>query len=346
MEVHRLETITRLGLYDCGLSPDGQAVAAVYQEDEGPRLGVWRTKGCDWVRELALPGTSIEGPALPERTPVPGYARPRFSPDGRRLAAASLEGGGVTVWSLPEGTLLFEHTPAEGAGVAAHAFGPGGETIALGDGDRLELWSVDEGTWLASVALPAEVQALGPSADGRLVGVGLRAGGALVVDLEGREVVARRPEIAQPVTSLGFHPSNRWLLAATAPSFAMEGGRRKKTGHGWAHLWNYDTNEEIVRIPCDYHAVLVGGGEYLATLTDNSRSLWVWRPLENEVTLHIENVVPEVMIDDERGYEGRRVSLAATPAGDTVAVAGLSRPFSAVGALHLYAFQAEAVPQV
>lgn len=345
MEIRRLQTLTRLGLWDCDLSPDGQAVAAVYQEDEGPQLGVWRTRGCDWLHELALPGTPIAGPTLPERTPVPTYARPRFSPDGRRLAAARREGSGLTVWSLEQGKAIFEHAPDRGAVVAAHAFGPDGQTVVLAQGDLLQTWSVDEGRWLTALAMPAEVTSLRTSADGRLLGVGLQAGGAAVVDLEAQEVVARRPEIEQPVTALGFHPGQRWLLAATAPSFDTSSGRRQRTAHGWAHLWNYVSGEEVARIPCDYQAVLLGGGEYLATLTDTSRSLWVWHIARDEVAAYIDNVVPEAMVDDERGFEGRSVSLAATPAGDVLAVAGLSRPFSAVGVLRLYAFQAEAVPQ-
>jgi len=345
MEIRRLETITRLGLYDCGLSPDGQAVAAVYQEDEGPRLGIWRTRGCDWVHEVALPGRGIEGPTLPPETPTVTYTRPRFSPDGQRLAAAHVQRG-VTVWALPQGEILFDHTFDRGEPVAAHAFGPSGRTLAVAQGDRVQFWSVDDRRWLAAVAMPSEVASLGASADGQLLGVGLQAGGAAVVDVPSRQVVAHRPEITQTVTALAFAPEEPWLLAATAPSFEVVGGRRHRTEHGWAHLWNYRTGQEVARIPCDNHAALLGAGRYLATLTDNSRSLWIWHILRNEVVAHIENVVPEAMVDEERGFEGRRATLTATPAGDVVAVAGLNRPFSAVGALHLYAFQAEAVPQL
>ncbi len=346
MEIRRLETITRLGLYDCDLSPDGQAVAAVYQEDEGPRLGVWDATGCGRVREVALPGTAIEGPALPRETPAPTYLRPRFSPDGERLALAR-DKGGITVWTLPDGRVIFDQPPKQGGTpAAAHAFGPGGESLVIAQGERLELWGIEQAKWLWGLGLAAEVESLRASADGRLLGVGLRAGGAAVVDLEARQIVAARPEITQPVTALAFAPEDSWLLAATAPSFIEVGGRRERAGHGWAYLWNYRTGQEIARIPCDYHAALLGRGRYVATLTDNSRSLWIWRITEYEVTAHIENVVPEAIVDDERGYEGRRVTLTATPAGDVIAVAGLNRPFSAVGALHLYAFQVEAVPQL
>ncbi|HOG45838.1 MAG TPA: WD40 repeat domain-containing protein [Anaerolineae bacterium] len=345
MEIRRLETITRLGLWDCDLSPDGQAVAAVYQEDEGPRLGVWRTTGCDWVREVALPGTAIEGPMLPQQTPQVTYARPRFSPDGRRLAAAR-KGGGVTVWSLPDGEMVLDYVPQGGREVATHAFGPSGESIAIAQGNRLELWGIERGEWLWVLGLAGPIASMRSAANGQLIAVGLRSGGAVVVDLEARHIVAARPEIAQPVTALAFHPSEPQLLAATAPTFLEAGGRLHQAAHGWAYLWDYRTGEDVARIPCDYHAALLGGGRFVATLTDNSRSLWIWRIPEYEVAAHIANVVPEVMVDEERGFAGRRVTLTATPAGDVLAVAGLSRPFSAVGALHLYAFQAEAVPQL
>lgn len=328
MQIEPLETITRLGLSDCDVSPDGQAVAAPYQEDDGFRLGVWFTRACNWLADLLLPGP---------------YHEPRFAPGGRRLAARQ-DGEEVTVWSLPEGRELFARYRQGGAQMAALAFGPEGETVAIAQGDRLGLFAVGDGSALGSLAMPAQVRALRSSADGRLLAVGLEAGGAVVADLEGPQVMAALPGIDQPVNTLSFHPQRPWLLAATTPSFAVVGGRPRRTGHGWAEVWNYETGQRIARVPCDYQAALLGQGEYLATLTNNSRSLWVWQIPQQELVAHIEEVVPELLIDDQ-GHETRRATLAASAAGDVLAVAGLSRPVSAAGVLRLYAFQMEAVPR-
>lgn len=328
MEIRPLQTITRLGLFDCDLSPDGAAVAAVYQEEEGQHLGVWSVTGCNWLLDLALAGP---------------YARPRFGPLGRRLAAAR-ERERLTVWSLDEGKVLFDMERGRGDEITAHAFGPGERTVAIAQGDRVGIWGVEDGAWQATLAMPGEIHAMESSPDGRLLGVGLAAGGAVVVDLEAQDVIATLPQIAQPVSTLAFHPMQAWLLTATEPSFRMTGHRRERTAHGWAQVWNYRTGEEVVRIPCDYQAALLGKGHYLATLTDNSRSLWVWQVPEAALVAHIENVVPNVVVD-ERGFEGRQVTLSATPRGDLLAVSGLVRPISPVGVLRIYAFSTEAVPE-
>jgi WD40 repeat protein len=329
MRIRPLETITRPGLWDCDVSPDGQAVAAPYREDDGLRLGVWSTAGCNPLLSLDLPGP---------------YTRPRFAQRGGRLAAAR-EGEEVTVWSLTDGRRLYSRTREGGAPISGHAFGHGGETLAVAQGDRVSLFEIEGGAYLATVAAPAEIGALRSSPDGQLLAVGLRAGGVLVVDLEARETVATLPGIEQPVVALSFHPREPWILAATAPSFAQAGEARRRLTHGWAHIQSYRTGEEIARIPCDYQAVLVGEGRYVATLTNNSRNLWFWQIVPDvDIVAHIENVAPELAVE-RTGQETRQVTLAATPSGDLLAVAGLARPVSAAGVLRLYAIQPEAAPQ-
>ena len=328
MEIQRLETVTRLGLYDCDLSPDGQVVAAVYQEDDGYCLGLWSTVGCSQLQDIPLPAA---------------YARPRFDPDGRQLAAVR-GSERLTAWSVAEGRVIFEVGRNGGAEITAHAFGPRGLTVAIAHGDSVSFWHVETGRWLASVPMPGRVRSLRASGDGHLLGVGLEAGGAVVVDGEGTRVVATLPAIHQPVSALSFHPHQPWLLTATAPSFTRTGSRLQRTEHGWAELWNYATGVSLARVPCDYQAVLLGEGRFVANLTNNSRSLWVWQVPETRLVAHIENAVPELLID-ERGHEERRATLAATPRGDLLAVAGLTRSISAAGVLRLFAFHAEAVPQ-
>ncbi|MDI7275253.1 MAG: hypothetical protein QME94_04685 [Anaerolineae bacterium] len=329
MRIQPLETITRLGLWDCDLSPDGQMVAAPYREDDGLRLGVWSTTGCRPLLTLDLPGP---------------YTRPRFAPRGALLSAAR-QGEEVTAWSLPDGRRLFSRSREGGAPIAAHAFGPDGTSIAIAQGDRMSLFEVEGSAYIATLAAPAEITSLRASGDGRLLAVGLEAGGALVVDLVSRERVASLPGIGQPAVTVALHPTEPWLLAATAPSFADVEGARERVEHGWAHVLNYVTGGEIARIACDYQAALLGGGRYLATLTNNSRNLWIWQIVPTiDLVGHIENVAPELAVE-RTGEETRRVTLSATPDGDLLAIAGLSRPVSAAGALHLYAFQPEAAPQ-
>ena len=327
MEIRPLETITRLNLYDCDLSPDGRMVAAVYQEDEGPYLGIWTTSGCRPLAALELAGP---------------YRRPCFSPDGRLLAAAG-DGEQVTVWSVPEGQPRFVQDRMGGDPIVAHAFGPSGASLAIAQGRQLSLWSLSGGECLAGIELPGEITCLRSSPAARLLGVGMLEGGAAVVEWQALAVTARLDAIPQAVSALCFHPAHPWLLLATAPTFEVSQGHQRRLEHGWAELWDYRARQRVARVACDYHAVLAGGGHYVATLTNNSRSLWFWRLGEEpELTAHIENAVPELLVD-ERGHEVRRVTLAATPAGDLLAVGSLTRPFSAVGTLRLLAIEAEPV---
>ena len=258
MHIRPLETITRLDLYDCDLSPDGQMVAAVYREDEGPYLGLWTTSGCRPLAALRLPGP---------------YRRPCFSPDGRLLAAAG-DGEQVTVWSVPEGQVRFVQDRMGGAPIVAHAFGPSGGSLAIAQGRRLTMWSLPGGALLAGIDLPGEIACLRSSPAGRLLGVGLRQGGAAVIEWQALAVSSRLEEIVQPVSALCFHPAHPWLLVATTPTFKVSDGRQQRLEHGWAELWDYRARRRVARVACDYHAVLAGGGHYVATLTNNSRSLW------------------------------------------------------------------------
>ncbi|MGQ9682434.1 MAG: WD40 repeat domain-containing protein [Anaerolineae bacterium] len=327
MQIRPLETITRLNLYDCDLSPDGQMVAAVYQEDEGPYLGLWTTSGCRPLAALRLAGP---------------YRRPCFSPDGRLLAAAG-EGEQVTVWSVPEGRVRFVQDRMGSGPIVAHAFGPSGAALAIAQGRRLTLRSLPNGDLLAAFDLPGEITCLRSSPAGRLLGVGLLQGGAVVIEWQALAVSSRLDKILQPVSALCFHPAHPWLLVATTPTFEVNNGRQRRLEHGWAELWDYRSHWQVARVACDYHAVLAGGGHYVATLTNNSRSLWFWRLGEEpELSAHIENAVPELLVD-ERGHEVRHVTLAATPAGDLLALGSLTRPFSAVGTLRLLAIEAEPV---
>ena len=74
---------------------------------------------------------------------LPGGGVAAFSPDGRRIAVTTKEGG-IKINGLPSGTEM-RAIPATGAGVVALVYAPDGETIVSVNGDTtLLVWRADE----------------------------------------------------------------------------------------------------------------------------------------------------------------------------------------------------------
>jgi WD40 repeat protein/serine/threonine protein kinase len=150
-----------------------------------------------------------------------------FSPDGARLAAASLDGS-VVVWALPERRVEIESH--HGSGQADAAFSPDGLHLATAGMDGVvRVWRV------ASRRIVNELHAGGPigrlvfSPDGGYLAVPVLSQGVRIFDL-GRP--ARRQFIPCPQTS-NLH------VADFAPP------RRIAVPCGPVQIWNVETGERV-----------------------------------------------------------------------------------------------------
>jgi WD40 repeat protein len=112
-------------------SPDGRLVAGEGSDD----VFVW----------------SVEGAGLVARMRAPQVTALSFSPDGRRLATGSLDGG-LTVWEARTGRQLDALTGNLGQ-VMDLAFAPDGASLATSSSDgTLRLWEVGTGRHTLTIA--------------------------------------------------------------------------------------------------------------------------------------------------------------------------------------------------
>src|SRR5439155_10128134 len=76
-----------------------------------------------------------------------------FSPDGRTLAVADPNAGGVRRFEMPTGEEDWLESDWDEGDVGRVAFSPDGRALAgLSDGEGLEIWSV--GSWARRWSLP------------------------------------------------------------------------------------------------------------------------------------------------------------------------------------------------
>jgi Tol biopolymer transport system component len=213
------------------LSPDGRSVAYVANRDSESDL---------WVGLVA-------GDSPLRLTQEPSYKyRPRWSPDGTRIAYAQLNGAGLfDIWTVPAlggpPRLLI-------ANATEPAWSPDGRTLAYSDLDTASLWIADAGG-----GNPRQLTAPEPfmahreaafSRDGRRVAfVRRRAGGGpqaalVILDLGSgalRTVLSEGSLILSPVWSVGdrhlYFTSNRWG-AINVWRVALDGGQLEQISSG------------------------------------------------------------------------------------------------------------------
>jgi WD40 repeat protein len=172
-----------------------------------------------------------------------------FSPDGRRLATASMDKV-VCVWEVETGKELLRLKGHEG-GVTDVAFTPDGQRIVSSSEDKtVRVWDAASGSLVRSIVHPARVWRVAVSPDGKklLTGTGgplvgarakmdvvkIKDNAVRLWDLESGDLLHKMKGHTHAVLALDFHP--------TLP-LAASGGIGKVL-----ILWDLNTAEEICRV--------------------------------------------------------------------------------------------------
>jgi WD40 repeat protein len=124
-----------------------------------------------------------------------------FSPDGKRLAAAGLQGI-VKIWDVASGKEVFTLTSHTGP-VFSVIFSPDGKYIATSSGDKTaRLWDAISGEEILLVRAPDELTSVSMSPDNSQLAVASRDGTARIYLLKIEDLMALAKErVTRSLTS-------------------------------------------------------------------------------------------------------------------------------------------------
>jgi WD40 repeat protein len=188
-------------------SPDSARVAAGADHS----IDVWDTRS----------GNELLRDRVAEMGPV---SRLRFSPEGRRLAASSLNGF-VRVWTDGVGSNLA----GARAAVRALSFSPDGRLLAAGGDDELvHIWDLTSGAVRVDTFLSGDViMDLAFAPDGKALASALWLGGVRVRDLAGDS--SQTLTTSGKADSVTFSLSGRWLAIGGVDNTVTLWDRRTST---------------------------------------------------------------------------------------------------------------------
>jgi eukaryotic-like serine/threonine-protein kinase len=261
---HQVSQLQGSGPAECvAFSPDGRSLAAPAARD----VLVWD----------AATGRQV----LRIKTPAAGQVLAlAFSPDGQRLACASVDGT-LRVWEVSEGkgevTEPFLTLPGPGdRPVCSLAFSPDGRCLASGGMDRtVRVWDVAAGGGTAAGPLRTQdiglnVDCVAFSPDGRRLASADAGGGVCVWD------VSTGPgERATPLLSIRGHAG-----PAASVAFSPDGRRLASAGgDGTVTIWEASTGQELLSLRGHAEAVLgvafsPDGGRLVSAGRDGTVQVW------------------------------------------------------------------------
>jgi WD40 repeat protein/transcriptional regulator with XRE-family HTH domain len=184
------------------IGPDGTVVAGSYTT----QVVLWDIPSGEILTTLS--GGSHEG--------VAGYnvgvGQVSFSPDGKYLATANMDGVS-TVWEIDTSSKVLSLMPVEALPPKAIDYSPDGKLLANGgDEGIVHVWDAKQGTELFSRELGGIIHALSFSPDGKFLAAASEDGGIKVWDAGTGEVVSSPPR-QSGMYSISFLADGRYATA-------------------------------------------------------------------------------------------------------------------------------------
>jgi WD40 repeat protein len=228
------------GMGPIAISPDGELLATTASFDEPETLVVW---------DLEASLTSGSGQVLSTDATEDNILGVAFSPDGSRLAAASLDTT-AKLWTLgPEGAQEYLTLAGHVSPVYAVAFNPDGRSLATGSDDgTVKIWDISPSGNQEILTLSGHfdwLRRIAYSPDGaRLV----------TTDGEGRAVILDA-ETGDTLLTVA-HPTG----AVWEAIFSPDGTRLATAGEdNTARVWETNSGQELVTLTGHAEAPPVGG---------------------------------------------------------------------------------------
>jgi serine/threonine-protein kinase len=335
---------TTAGLY--GAASPAQAVAASQGARSGPGSGasgparyprrrplVIGVAGAVLAAAVAVPWLLASSPGAPvAKTPARAQAAARARPlatlaapvgshavesaaykPGTATLAVGLFNGDVDLWDTAAKKIIkVLHDPGgRSDGVGLVAFGPGGTTMAVGDGSDVYLWDTAGQTAALTATLPAPV---GVSGQG-VTSVAFGPGGALAVGYSEGDVYLWNTATKKITATLTAPAGNTGTtLAAFGPGSTLAVGY----SGGEVHLWDTATGEDTATLTgppglagtAGVCSMAFGPGGATMAVGYDTGDVYLWDTASDQTTA---TVTPPT--DSQAN-----VSVAFGPGGTTIAI--------------------------
>ncbi|MER6940745.1 hypothetical protein ABTX24_12815 [Nocardioides sp. NPDC127514] len=179
---------------------------------------VARKVGCSDIALVEVDGDKqaqrLEGLPNPQVTDASPVGEIAFSPDGRLVAGAGLEGD-LIIWSVEDGDEVA--STDLGNGVGSISFSPDSKKVAVASGDSVSILESESGDEVDSL-VAANVADPVWSPDGRWIAGATTEGYPTIWDAETLEAVETLPD--HPVGAVAFSPDSRTLAVTSASADA------------------------------------------------------------------------------------------------------------------------------